>query len=44
MYRLYVTVVLLALLIPAAGSGLTANGAAEPQAKAEAKEEGIPAL
>ena len=34
------TVVLLALLIPAVGSGLTASGAAEPQAKEEAKEEG----
>jgi hypothetical protein len=39
MYRIYVTLVLLALLIPVAGFDLAASGAGEQQAKEEAKED-----
>ena len=39
MYRLYVTLVLIALLIPVAGFDLAANAAGEQQAKEEGKEE-----
>ena len=39
MYRLYVTLVLFALLIPVAGYGSAANGAGQQQDKEEAKEE-----
>ncbi len=39
MYRLYVTLVLFALLIPVAGCESAANGAGQQQDKEEAKEE-----
>ena len=39
MYKLYVTLVLFALLIPVAGCGSAANGAGQQEAEEEAKEE-----